>query len=77
MLANIGNGPQSGPPLYSCSGPSIYNGTKGCKAARQFVAQPNAAKWLIIVQKCLYPVFGKHPEFGEFTLYMMYIILYR
>ena len=30
--------------------------------------RPKAAKWLIIVLGGLNPVFGKHPEFGEFTL---------
>ena len=44
----------------------------GRKAAHQFVMRPKAAKWLIIVQKGLYPVFGKHPEFGEFTLFIFY-----
>ena len=53
-LLNIGNGPQSGPPLYSKP--------KGRKAVHLFVIRLKAAKWVII------PVFGKHPEFGEFTL---------
>ena len=68
LIINTRNGPQSGP--------SIYNGTKGRKAAYQLVMRPKAAKWLIIVQRGLYPVFGKHlvfgkhPEFGKFTLYI-------
>ena len=46
----------------------IYNGIKGRKAAHQFAMRPKAANWLIIVYRGLYTVFGKHPEFGEFTL---------
>ena len=30
--------------------------------------RPKAAKWLIIMKRGIYPVFGKHPEFDEFTL---------
>ena len=72
-LLSIGNGPQNGPPLYSKAksreaGPTIYNVTKGRKAAHQFVMRPKATKWLLIVLRGLYPVFGKHPELGEFTL---------
>ena len=33
---NIGNGPQSGPPLYSKA--------KGCEVAHQFIMGPKAAK---------------------------------
>ena len=40
-LLNIGNGPQSGQPLYSKP--------KGRDAAHQFITGPMAAKWLIIV----------------------------
>ena len=58
-LLNIGNGPQSGTPLHSKA--------KGRDAAHQFIMGPKAATWLIIVQRDLCPVFGKHPEFGEFT----------
>ena len=47
---------------------SIYNETKGRKAAHQFVMWPKAAKWLIIVSRDLYPVFGKYPEFGKLNL---------
>ena len=56
-LLNIGNGPQTDP--------SIYNGAKDSKAAHHCVMRPKAETWLIIN-----PVFGKHPEFGEFTLYV-------
>ena len=34
--------------------------------------RPKAAKWLIIVKRGLYPVFGKHSEFGKFTLHVFY-----
>ena len=39
--------------------------------------RPKATKWLIIVLKSLYPVFGKHPEFGEFTLVACFLIVIR
>ena len=69
-LPNIGYGP--------LSGSSIYNGTKGRKVAHQFVMRPKAAKRLFIVLRVLYPVFGKHPEFGEFTLSCVhYIFLFK
>ena len=61
----LGQGPQSGP--------SIYNGTKGRKAVYQFLMRPKAAKGLIIVLRGLNLVFGKHPEYGKFTLYQIYI----
>ena len=54
--------------LRAVKRPSDYKGTKGRKAAHQFVILPKGAKWLIILLRGLYPVFGKHPEFGEFTL---------
>ena len=40
-LIDIGNGPQSGPPLYSKA--------KGREVAHQFIMRPEAAKWFIIV----------------------------
>ena len=72
-LPNIGNGPQSGPPLYSkaegrFAALSFYNGTKGRKAAQQFLVRPKAVEWLSIVLRGQNPTFGKNPEFGEFTL---------
>ena len=39
--------------------------------------RPKAAKWLIIVLRGLYPVFGKHPEYGEFILIYSEIQLYK
>ena len=65
-LLDIGNGPQSGP--------SNFNGTKGRKAAHQIVIWPKAAKWLIIVQRSLFPVFSTLPKFSAFTLYYQFKI---
>ena len=59
-VLNIGNGP--------LSDPSVYIEAKGRKAAHQFLMRPKAAKWLIIVWRGLFPEFGKHLEFSEFTL---------
>ena len=38
------------------SGPSVFNAAKGRKGAHH----------------CINPVFGKHPEFGEFTLFLKF-----
>ena len=51
------------------SGPSVYNGAKGRKAAVHCVMRPKAAKWLIIVQRSLFPVFSTLPKLGAFTLH--------
>ena len=54
----------------------LYSKAKGRGAANQFVMRPMAAKWLIIVKRGLYPVIGKHPEFGEFTLIILPAVFY-
>ena len=53
-LLNIGNGPQSGPPLYSKAkaqevAHQFIMGPKAALLPVNFVLQPKAAKWLIIV----------------------------
>ena len=73
-LPNIGNGPQSGPPLYiKAKGRKAAHifimGPKGHKIFHQLVMRPKAAKWLIIVSRGLNPVFGTLPVFSEFTLH--------
>ena len=60
-LINIGNGPQSGPPLYSKA--------KGREAAHQIIMGPKAAKWPVSLQ-C-----GQRPQSGS-SLYKEAYIRY-
>ena len=57
-VLNFGNRPQSGS--------SIFSGV-----AHQCVMGPKAAKWPLIVQSDIFPVFSTLPELSGFTLIML------